>query len=694
MSQQNALSNRPNTRSIPPTEIGSFVALGACRSEFIGSASGVFFANTVFKAFSDLPISRDVGNSTELPGRLPAPEPAHNYLAGSETESSQQDGTHSGQVAQSSGFSALGMLPTPRMSKELTMAYFRHWHPVFPFLHGPTFLEEVNKAYGGVEGESVSFLSKGPRPQEDLCRMVTVQCVFGIAATTPGLQLEHACRIQSTQGLMQLLGSLYSSPDILSLQALLAAELYMITTMSLRAASTVHGALTRMMYHAGLHRCPFRYLQLPEPVRGIRKRIFWCAYIFDRHLAQALGHPLSFIDMDIDVCLPSMPELHRPASTNQPADTPGDDSPEVVLAHLPRGQRQEREDLTGMTTESPCDGSPAESGLRDSSEAQPIAGGEKQETILGLVATHAQLLGAILSLFHNSIHTRTVDLDSVQEITCRVHSWWNRLPLAIQDSPPEGTNDLTSRYHVFFTTLYNHSLLLLNRPFLSLPRERIEFKCSLQAAINASHSLLVDVNQHLENGLFLSWPTTLSAVWTAGLVVSFSTLLDQYPFSKSNELEWCLAILDRMAKKWSSARQCHAALNLLSRKLITKHETPSIPQPQFRPPSPSPRSRSMVTQSRRRDPSVSLTPRVSKRQRVEDPGEAAREEPNQDSQWAASIYSNESTFQTSPNSLAVPQYIGPDFGFDTSLPDEFGEGQDLMNEILHLDYSTLFSGSI
>ncbi|CAG9990707.1 unnamed protein product [Clonostachys byssicola] len=693
MSQHNALNN--HSRSIPPTEIGSFVALGACRSEFIGSASGVFFANTVFKAFSDLPTSREVGGSKDLPNKLPAPEPAHTYLAGSETESSQQDVTHSGQVTQSSGFSALGMLPTPRMSKELTMAYFRHWHPVFPFLHGPTFLEEVNKAYGGVEGESVSFLSKGPRPQEDLCRMVTVQCVFGIAATTPGLQLDQACRIQSTQGLLQLLGSLYNSPDILSLQALLAAELYMITIMSLRAASTVHGALTRMMYHAGIHRCPFRYLQLPEPVRGIRKRIFWCAYIFDRHLGQALGHPLSFNDIDVDVCVPGMPELHRPVPVNQPADTPGDDSPELVLAHLPQNQRQEREHLTGLAVESSFGGSPTEPGVRDSSEGQPTLGGEKQETILGLIATHAQLLGTILNLFHNSIHTRSVDLDSVQEITCRVHSWWNRLPLSIQDSSPGETNDLTSRYHVFFTTLYNHSLLLLNRPFLSLPRERFEFKCSLQAAINASHSLLMDVNQHLENGLFLSWPTSLSAVWTAGLVVSFATLLDQYPFSKSKcELEWCHAILDRMAKKWSSARQCHAALNLLSRKLITKYETPNMLHSQSYPLPRSPRIHSHVTPSRRRDPSVSSTPRVSKRQRVEEPGEPARSLPQQDAQWAASIYTTESTFQISPNSLAVPQYIGPDFGFDTSLPDEFGEGQDLMNEILNLDYSTLFSGSI
>ena len=37
---------------IPPIEIGSFIALRPDKSEFIGSASGVFFTNTVFRAFA------------------------------------------------------------------------------------------------------------------------------------------------------------------------------------------------------------------------------------------------------------------------------------------------------------------------------------------------------------------------------------------------------------------------------------------------------------------------------------------------------------------------------------------------------------------------------------------------------------------------------------------------------------------
>jgi hypothetical protein len=72
-------------------------------------------------------------------------------------------------------------------------------------------------------------------------------------------------------------GSLYGSHDISTLQALLAAELYLTSTMSLRAASTVHGALTRILYHSGYHRCPFRFVQLCSTMYDMRRRRFWCA---------------------------------------------------------------------------------------------------------------------------------------------------------------------------------------------------------------------------------------------------------------------------------------------------------------------------------------------------------------------------------------------------------------------------------
>ena len=82
--------------------------------------------------------------------------------------------------------------------------------------------------------------------------------------------------------------------------------------MSLQAASTVAGMLMRSIFYAGLHRYPFRYVQLSRHDCEIRKRLFWSAYTADRYLSQALGLSLGVQDLDIDVCLPGEDELHQP----------------------------------------------------------------------------------------------------------------------------------------------------------------------------------------------------------------------------------------------------------------------------------------------------------------------------------------------------------------------------------------------
>lgn len=49
----------------PPMEIGSFVSLPPDDSEFIGSASGVFFADTVFRAFARAASTLNLGRAVE-----------------------------------------------------------------------------------------------------------------------------------------------------------------------------------------------------------------------------------------------------------------------------------------------------------------------------------------------------------------------------------------------------------------------------------------------------------------------------------------------------------------------------------------------------------------------------------------------------------------------------------------------------
>jgi len=95
-----------------------------------------------------------------------------------------------------------------------------------------------------------------------------------------------------------------------SIQALFAAQLFLVTVMSLRAASTVVGLPFRSIFLAGLHHFPASYGELSSDDCDMKKRIFWSAFVIDRYLPQALGHPLGIQDSDIDACFPTSPELH------------------------------------------------------------------------------------------------------------------------------------------------------------------------------------------------------------------------------------------------------------------------------------------------------------------------------------------------------------------------------------------------
>ncbi|XWW98017.1 hypothetical protein V2A60_006013 [Cordyceps javanica] len=270
----------------PPIEVGSFVSHRSDKSEFIGSASGVFFINTVFRAFAaSSACDAEFTGGAEADGATRDRGPFHSLLTAAETTQEQStdcdillnlmNSSSRIEPDSSSGFTygiqipGLGAPPTPAAAKKLLMIYFQKWHPIFPFLHGPTFFDRVNRFYSSqsCKHPNTGF---GETLRDKLCRAVCFQCVFNIAATNEVHQglLEPRCRITSSAALTGLLGIISGDQDMHTLQVLLAMELYLVTRMSSRAASTVHGALTRILYQAGLHRCPFRYLQLPRVCRS------------------------------------------------------------------------------------------------------------------------------------------------------------------------------------------------------------------------------------------------------------------------------------------------------------------------------------------------------------------------------------------------------------------------------------------
>lgn len=541
--------------SFPPIEIGTFDAFHPQNSEFTGSSSGVFFVNTVFRAFAKLNQGTtanatrpsDSLGQTSTNGFVDTTE-ANQELAVRDENSppdsasaARNTGGLSGRQTYGICVDGLGDPPEPALAKELAMLYFEHWHPFFPFLHGPTFFDELSDFYENATNEGETSCGKTRRAR--LGQAVTYQCIFNIAGLAHPQGLLHSSRIQSPFTLVEALGTLSVSRDLYTLQALMAAELYLVTTMSLRAASTVHGTITRLIYHAGIHRCPFRYIQLPADVREMRKRILWCAYTHDRYLSQSLGHPLGLQDSDIDVCLPGANELHQPVDARHCQAPTRAPSFEDVQNHLPRdrpstshqesdGMRTSAELAQQLHTDLPRGAGPISHNINRTVHGNKGSAVNIQEQF----ARYSQLVAEALELFHKSLHARSINHDKITELTYRINLWWNSLPAGfqIEEGITKEPQASKSSYVAFFTISYHHLLILINRPFLSLSVDTMAFRSSLQNAITASRGVVSKLRHVMNDPFLTTYPAILSAVWMAGLVLAYATLLDMYPISKSN----------------------------------------------------------------------------------------------------------------------------------------------------------------
>lgn len=505
--------------SVPSIEIGSLTASSPDESQFIGSSSGVFFVNTVHRAFAKSKKGalayRGSGGTSSVSGD---PARVENFIVGHDSPRRSQSMDDSGQALNQDiqGIQALGtpslVLGTPpsqECAKSLIMVYFQTWHPLFPFLHGPTFLRDVGAFYS----EMPNLHNQLDRQQ--ICRFIMFQCVFNLATLVrPDLGLPDASRIEPSSNLLSLLGIVAAKHDTIGLQALLATQLYLIATMSLRPASTVGGILVKLLFHGGFHRCPFRYAQLSQHDCEMRKRIFWSVYATDRYLSQALGHPLGMQDSDIDVCVQGTEELHYPPYLSESS---GYDGREEVRAHLPQGHP----DLV----QTPSDVGKQQDGR--SSTSSQLKRSQPGEDILANYVSYCQITGRALELFHKSLHTRSVDHHHITLLTSDVHSWWNNLPQHLQELPTN--SDSATSFASFFNILYHILVILINRPFLSLNPSTPEFQLSLQTCVDASRRTILILRDH---ATALSWPGILSGTWMAGLVLAFACELDLYPFVK------------------------------------------------------------------------------------------------------------------------------------------------------------------
>lgn len=112
----------------------------------------------------------------------------------------------------------------------------------------------------------------------------------------------------------QILNIVYKRPMISTVQSLMI--LSMFVSHDTDEEDTAHWLITgmaiRMAQDLGLHRDCSKW-KIPDCEIELRKRLWYAAYLMDRWVAAELGRPVSIIDHEFDVELPTPYELNSPS---------------------------------------------------------------------------------------------------------------------------------------------------------------------------------------------------------------------------------------------------------------------------------------------------------------------------------------------------------------------------------------------
>ena len=594
--------NQPEERPTHTSEIGTLKKLPNHGTAWLGSSSGVYFVNTVRRAFSAAFASSNLGG----PNAVPASE---DILTGEDADGRSyngplHDGPSTTDLFPQNLAAALGKPPDRKIAFELVTSFFSTWHPLFPFLHGPSFIRDMESIYSLQRQRRPSKPTKDAPAPIDVRKLVTFQLIINIASLDRSdIPLPVESRIKSTADVSRVAGCLALNHDLSTIQSLLAAELYLTATLAIRQASTVAGIIIKLIYHAGLHRCPLRYAQLSLEDCEIRKRIFWSAYALDRHCNLSLGDPNVIQDDDIDVCL-SGPELHKGGVHIAPPSADVD-----MGMHMPPPRNLNEDPRVAQTN-------------NDGPEAR-----EKRlrEAALTAYVQWGKLTGQIIEVFHKSINHRFPKHEQILRLTSDIETWWNDLPGNLSGEydtgPPSHSDGHTeakvpstangrgssaaarasqeapvapvSQQHLasFFKILYHRLLLLVNRPRLSLDQSTPEFQHGLQVCIRASRGIISGLKAHKKHGQSMFLPGLLSAAWMSGLIIAFACQLGKYAKDRAlSDMQTCLALLESMNTRWYTVQNCHKVLSLLlasinSRKtsingFLTMPKPETVPSPQ------------------------------------------------------------------------------------------------------------------
>ncbi|KKY20864.1 putative c6 transcription factor [Phaeomoniella chlamydospora] len=302
---------------------------------------------------------------------------------------------------------------------------------------------------------------------------------------------------------MNSISKVFSNPtSIESIQAAVSVQLFLVSMLRHNAASRLGGAIVRMAFQLGLHRCPVRFSGFSAQDASLRKRLFWTIYCLDRYICQSIGLPLAIRDDDVDVCYAGQ-ERHIQGGPNLPDMTPVDST---TTAYQPPGPDQRLH-------------------------------------LLDFLTRHAEIRGQIMELRNKSISHSQADNDRAVAIDAEISKWWNEVDEWL-DSHNSSSLFVTSSHKTALAILRYESIIALKRPILATPSQNSAYRAALQDCVNASRSVISILHKALkritlselgcdassiQHAIPLNWPSYTWVVWMSAFMIIHAANEREFP---------------------------------------------------------------------------------------------------------------------------------------------------------------------
>ncbi|KFY11492.1 hypothetical protein V492_04434 [Pseudogymnoascus sp. VKM F-4246] len=310
---------------------------------YIGSSSGIFFVGMAEQRFSTL--------KSNIQWKI-----GHDLLKVETDDHSVEYKIYPTQLRKD----FLQELPPYETAIKCCEAWFEFWRYIFPILHRPTFMRNLELMYfkqqtapdvdvpSEIFGIFYLVLAIGSRQ---------IQLTSGSADEGPQVRSSGDDTIYFEKA-MSYYDSIIKLGTLRTVQFLELQALWYVFTGKRSLALQTTGGVVKLSLELGLHRYSRRFDFNPVTTE-IRKRIFWVCYILDSFLSAIAGSPKSLRDQDIDADGPSEVDDDLVSAEGYVAALPGEPTGMMAFVALVKVSRILSQTLEILYTTTNRRGTPA-----------------------------------------------------------------------------------------------------------------------------------------------------------------------------------------------------------------------------------------------------------------------------------------------------------------------------------------------